>query len=304
MKLGFLSAILPEYSFEQLAKYASGIKMDCLEVACWPAGKASRRYAGVTHIDVLNLTQEKRAEIKDILHKYNLSISAIGYYPNPLDPDPALRSAAADHIRACIRAAAELGVGQINTFAGRDPARSVTENFKTFKKIWPDIVRFAEDSGIRIGIENCPMFFTMDEWPGGKNMASTPKIWEEMFSIIDSDYFGLNYDPSHLVWQQMDYIAPIYDFSEKIFHFHIKDVAFYPDKFDRVGPMAPPLEYHTPKLAGLGDIDWGKTMSALYDINYQGCAVIEVEDRAFENSLEDKLASIELSQRYIKNFIY
>lgn len=303
MKLGFLSAILPEYSFEELAAYAAGIKMDCLEVACWPVGKAKRRYAGVTHIDVAALGDEQIQSIKDTLFKNNLSISAISYYPNPLDPDPAQRELASSHIKKCILAASKLGVKQMNTFAGRDPAAPLSENMTEFKRVWPDIVKFAENQDVRIGIENCPMFFTMDEWPGGKNLASTPAVWEDMFSIIDSRNFGLNYDPSHLVWQQMDYIRPIYDFADKIFHFHIKDVAFYHEKYEKVGPYAPPLAFHSPKLPGLGDINWGKTISALYDIQYDGCAVIEVEDRAFEGSLSEKLNSIELSSKYISHFI-
>ena len=303
MKLGFLSAILPEYSFEELAAYASNLQMDCLEVACWPVGKAERRYAGVTHIDVAALDEKKKDSILKCLAQNNLALSAISYYPNPLDPDPEQRARAASHIKKCIRAARDLNVNQMNTFAGRDPAASFTQNMNQFKKVWPDIIKFAEDCGVRVGIENCPMFFSMDEWPGGKNLASTPAVWEEMFSIIDSNSFGLNYDPSHLVWQQMDYIRPIYDFSEKIFHFHIKDVAFYKDKYDRVGPYAPPLSFHSPKLPGLGDINWGRALSALYDIGYTGYAVIEVEDRAFEGSLNEKCRSIELSSRYISNFI-
>ena len=303
MKLGFVSAILPEYTFEQLIEYAGQIKMDCVEVACWPVGRAKRRYAGVTHIDAASLDQEKSDAIQNCLAKNNVSISAIGYYPNPLIPMPEQRAILIGHIKKCIKAASVLGVNQMNTFIGKNHAASVSENMDEFKKVWPDIIKFAEDAGVKVGIENCPMFFTMDEWPGGKNLASTPAIWEEMFSIIDSKCFGLNYDPSHLVWQQMDYIRPIYDFADKIFHFHIKDVAFYKDKYNRCGPYAPPLEFHAPKLPGLGDINWGKTISALYDIRYDKCAVIEIEDRAFEGNLAKKLKSIELSQRYMKNFI-
>lgn len=304
MKIGFVSAILEEYSFEELIDYAGSIRMDCVEVACWPHGKAERRYAGVTHIDMDTLDASKAGYINEYLRKKNVGISAIAYYPNPLDPDAAARETALNHIKKCIDGARLLGLKNVNTFIGKNPAASIADNMAEFKKVWPDLVRYAEDKDVKIGIENCPMFFTMSEWPGGKNLASTPAIWEEMFSVIDSSHFGLNYDPSHLVWQRMDYIKPIYDFAEKIFHFHIKDVKFYQDKFDRVGPMATPLEYHVPKLAGLGEINWGKTFSALYDIRYDGAAVIEVEDRAFEDSMEDKLASIELSMRYIKNFVY
>ena len=303
MKLGFASAILPEYTFEELIEYAGRIKMNCVEVACWPAGRAERRYAGVTHIDAASLDKAGAEKILASLYRNHVSISAIGYYPNPLVPDQEQRALFAGHIRKCIQAASLLGVNQMNTFIGKNHTAPLSENMSEFKKVWPDIIRFAEDSGVKIGIENCPMFFTMDEWPGGKNLATTPAIWEEMFSLIDSECFGLNYDPSHLVWQRMDYIRPIYDFADKIFHFHIKDVAFYREKYEKCGPYAPPLAFHAPKLPGLGDIDWGRTISALYDIKYDQCAVIEIEDRAFEGSLEQKLKSIELSQRYMQNFI-
>jgi sugar phosphate isomerase/epimerase len=303
MKLGFVSAILPEYSFEQLIDYIASAGLDCVETAAWPVGKAERRYAGVTHLDVNTLDKSKAEEINEYLAKKRVSISGIAYYPNPLDPDLAARATYIEHLKKCIDGANLLGLKIVNTFLGKDPKATISENFEEFKKVWPDIIKHAEDKGVKIGIENCPMYFSMDEWPGGKNLACTPAIWTEMFSIIDSPSFGLNYDPSHLVWQQMDYLKPIYEFAEKIIHFHIKDVRFYKDKYDRVGVLATPLEYHQPKLPGLGEIEWGRVFSALNDIRYAGDAVIEVEDRAFEGSLEDRLYSIELSARFVKNFL-
>jgi sugar phosphate isomerase/epimerase len=302
MKLGFMSAILPEYSFKQVVDFAADNGMKCVEVMCWPKGRAERRYAGVTHIDAGELTPEKAAEINEYIDKKGITISALGYYPNPLDADLKQRAVYIEHIKKCIKAANMLGLGNFNTFIGKDPLRPVSENMQEFERVWPDIVKFAEDNGVKIGIENCPMYFK-DEWPGGKNLAASPKIWRDMFSAIDSAYFGLNYDPSHLVWQRMDYIAPIYEFRDKMFHFHIKDAKLYPDKYNDVGIFAAPLDYHAPKLPGLGDIDWGKTISALTDIRYNGCAVIEVEDRAFEDTLQSRLDSIILSKNYISQYI-
>jgi len=303
MKLGFVSAILPEYSFEKLIDFAADAGAECVEACCWPVGKAERRYAGVTHIDVAKLNAKEIARIKDYLKEKKVSLSGLGYYPNPLDPDPANRRMYVSHIKKVISAAAALDVKVVNTFVGKDPSLSLSDNFKMFRKIWPGIIKHAEDKGVKVGIENCPMYFSKDEWPGGKNLASAPAIWDEMFSIIKSKNFGLNYDPSHMVLQQMDYISPLKDYKDKIFHFHIKDVQFYQDKYDKVGFLAHPLEYHSPKLPGLGDIDWGKMMSAVYDIRYKGDAVIEVEDRAFENSLKDRLYSIKLSLNYMRNFV-
>lgn len=303
MKLGFASAILPEQSFEYVIDLASANGFSCVEVMCWPIGKAQRRYAGVTHIDMNTLTNEKAKQINEYLEQKAIHISAIGYYPNPLDSDLKKREIYINHIKTLIKGAPRLGVDTITTFIGRDPKKSVKENMLEFKKVWPDIIKFAKDNGVRIAIENCPMLFTMDEWPGGKNLATTPKIWNEMFSIIDSDNFGLNYDPSHLLWQQMDYIKPIYDFTEKLFHVHIKDAKIYPDKLNNVGILAAPLDFHSPKIPGLGDIDWGKFVSALTDVKYSGNIVIEVEDKAFEDTLEDRIIAIKQSKKYIEQFI-
>lgn len=302
MKLGFLSAVLPEYTFEQVVDFAGSNDMSCVEIMCWPKGKAERRYAGVTHIDAGELTKEKAKKINAYLQEKNVSISALGYYPNPLDADPEQRSVYIRHIKKCIEAANMLGVKVFNTFLGKDPARPIKENMEEFKKVWPDIVKHAEALDVRIGIENCPMYFK-DEWPGGKNLAASPKIWREMFSAIDSRHFGLNYDPSHLVWQRMDYIKPIYEFREKLFHFHIKDAKLFPDKYDDAGIFAAPLEYHAPKIPGQGDIDWGRTVSALNDVGYKGCAVIEIEDRSFEDTLQDRLHSIVLSKNFMRQYI-
>ena len=303
MKLGFVSAILPDLSFEDVVTFASENGFSCVELACWPVGKAERRYAGVTHIDVSELDDKKAAYIKDYIKQKNIEISGLGYYPNPLDPDKEKREFYIEHIKKVIKAANKLGVEVVNTFIGRDPNKNVEDNFKMFKEVWPPIIKFAEENNVKVCIENCPMLFTKDEWTGGKNLASTPGIWRRMFEEIPSENFGLNYDPSHLLWQQIDYIKPIYEFKDKIFHVHIKDAKVYKNKLAEVGIMATPLEFHQPKLPGLGDIDWGKFISALTDIRYKGYTVIEVEDRAFEDTLEDRKKSIILSNRYMSQFI-
>ena len=303
MKLGFVSAILPELSFEELIDVASDFGFTCVEVCCWPLGKAERRYAGVTHIDVETLDEKRAEEINNYCRIKNVEISALGYYPNPLDPDEEKSRFFINHIRKVIDASALLGINKINTFIGRDKNKNVDENFEAFRKVWPEIIWHAGEKGVKIGIENCPMIFTKDEWPGGNNLATTPAIWRRMFSEISSSHLGLNYDPSHLLWQQMDYVKPIYEFREKLFHIHLKDAKLYRDKLDNVGIMATPLEFHTPKLPGLGDIDWSKFFSALYDIRYDGPVCIEVEDKAFEGSLEKRKHALRLTKRYLEQFL-
>ncbi len=303
MKLGFLTAILPELTFEELVDYAAECGYASLEVCCWPLGKAERRYAGVTHINVDDLDDTRIAQIRNHLKNKGIEISALAYYPNPLDPDEGKSRFYVSHIRKVITAAARLGVNKINTFAGRDKNKSVDDNFEVFNSVWKPIIRFAEENKVKVGIENCPMLFTRDEWPGGNNLAYTPAIWRRMFREIQSDYFGLNYDPSHLLWMQMDYLKPLYEFKDKLFHIHIKDAIVDRNKLNDVGILATPLEFHSPKLPGLGEIDWGRFISALHDIRYTGHVCVEVEDKAFEDSLEDRKYSVVLSKRHLSQFI-
>ncbi len=303
MKLGFVSAILEDLSFEEVIDFASENGFGCVELACWPKGKAERRYGGVTHIDIDTLDDEKLGYIKGYLTRKNVVPSALGYYPNPLDGDKERSDFFVGHILKVIDAAARLGLENMNTFIGRDHTKNLEYNLDRFKEVWPSIVKHAESKKIKIGIENCPMYFTDDEWPSGKNMAISPSVWRQMFEIIPSDHFGLNYDPSHMIWQQMDYIAPIYEFKERIFHVHLKDAKLLPDKLNDVGILATPNEYHAPKLPGLGDVDWGRVFSALTDIGYTKSIVIEAEDRAYEDSLESIKRALRQSRDYVRQFV-
>ena len=303
MKLGFVSAILGDLSFEEVVHLAAADGFSCVEMMCWPIGKAERRYAGVTHIDVSDLSDEKIRYINDTLKAKKMTISALGYYPNPLDPDDEKRDYFIAHIMKLIRAAHLLGINLVTTFIGRDKNKTVEENLARFVDVWTPVVTYAEELNVRIAIENCPMLFTKDEWPGGLNLATTPAIWRRLFELIPNRNIGLNYDPSHFVWQQMDYIKPIYEFKDRIFHVHFKDIKLYRDRLDQVGIMAAPLEYMAPKLPGLGDVNWGKFISALMDIGYTGPACIEVEDKAFEDSLESRKKSLLLSRNHLAQFV-
>ena len=303
MKLGFVSAILPDLSLEKVLRFAAAEGFSCVELMCWPQGIAERRYAGVTHIDVAGFGKSDAAKVGDLLAEAGVSISGLGYYPNPLAPDIREAKAYTDHIKQVIRAAELLGVGQMNTFIGRDWTRSVDDNWARFKRVWKPLVKFAENHGVRIGIENCPMLFTSDEWPGGKNLAHCPAVWRRMFGEIPSRNFGLNYDPSHLVWQQMDYVQPLEEFADRIFHVHAKDARVDTARLNDVGILATPLEYHTPKLPGLGDVDWGRFLSVLGDVGYDGPVCIEVEDRAYEGSRALRKEALRQSARFLWQFL-
>ena len=302
---GLLTAILDGWSFEEAVDTAAEMGFECLEVACWPAGKAERRYAGVSHIDAERVLEddEYAAYVKNYVESKGMHISSLAYYPNTMDPDLEKRAAAITHLEALIKASGKLGVDMVTTFIGRDQFKTVEENIELFKVIWPPIIKLAEECGVKVAIENCPMLFGPDQWPGGQNLMCTPAIFRKLFSIIDSPNFGLNFDPSHYVWQGLDYVQTVHEFKDRLFHIHFKDIKLYPEKLKEVGVLAYPLEYMSPKIPGLGDVDWGAYVSALNDIRYNGDAVIEVEDKAFEGSNEDILNSIRLAKRYLNNFI-
>ena len=304
-KFGLLTAILDGWSLEDAVKTASEMGFECLEVACWPKGGAERRYAGTSHIDAERLIVDEgyRRNVEDLFAKYHMSISSLAYYPNALDPDQEKSAACITHLKAVIAASHLLGVNLVTTFIGRNQNLDLEANIELFKNIWPDIISYAESLDTRVAIENCPMLFGRDQWPGGQNLMCTPVVYRRLFEIIPSKNFGLNFDPSHYVWQQMDYVRTLYEFRERIFHIHFKDIKLYPEKLAECGVLAYPLDYMAPKIPGLGDVNWSRFISAMHDIDFQGCAVIEVEDKSFEGSKEDILHSIRQSAHYLKNYI-
>ena len=303
MKLGFVSAILPDLSLRDVAQFAAATGYTCVELMCWPVSKAERRYAGVTHVDVTDFTSSKAVEVRGIMADAKVEISGLGYYPNALSANRDEADLASAHLRKVIQAAALLGLKTVNTFIGRDWTKSVDDNWPRLLEVWKPLVKFAEGNGIRIGIENCPMLFSRDEWPGGKNIASSPKIWRRLFSDIGSQSLGLNYDPSHMIWQQMDYLRPMREFKDRLFHVHAKDVRMDSERLNEVGILAHPAEYHTPKLPGMGDVDWGQFFSVLTDVGYRGPVCVEVEDRAYEDSLDSRKRSLRQSYNYLRNYI-
>ena len=303
MKLGFMTAAFPDLSFEEVAAWAAGNGFDMLEVACWPLGKAERRYAGVTHIDVNEFSTADAKSIHAVLAKYGLEISSLGYYPNPLHPDPEHRDMVIDHLKKIILAAEKLEVPIVGTFVGRDKNKTMEDNLENFKVVWPPIVKFAAKHNIKIAIENCPMIFSNDEWPGGDNLAISPAVWRKMFEIIPDDNFGLNLDPSHLIWQFIDYVRVVYEFGERIFHVHAKDMRIDYEGLYQNGVMSAGMGWQVPRLPGLGDVDWGKFISALYGVGYDYVVSIEHEDRAFEKTEELVKRGFLISRDVLKPYI-
>ena len=259
-----------------------------------------RRYAGVCHIDVDHLDPET---VKKTVDAYGLQISALAYYPNNLHPDEEHRQAVNNHLRKVIDAAQLLGVDVVGTFIGNDKDKPLPENLRRFRDIWPPLVHYAGERGVKIGIEICPMTFSGDEWPGGQNLASTPAAWDEMFSAIPDANFGLNLDPSHLLWLMIDIERAVYEYAGRIFHVHAKDTEIRRDGLYRHGILSAGRGWQVPRLPGLGEINWPRFLAALYGAGYDGVISIENEDRSFEGSADLVKRGFRLARDALRPYI-
>jgi sugar phosphate isomerase/epimerase len=303
MKLGFFTAALPDSTLEQAAQWGAENDFQAIEIACWPPQKATRRYAGVTHFDVSNLDKKKAKEIRKMLDGYGLTVSSLGYYPNPLHPEVEHRETVIAHLKKVIEGAALLEVPIVGTFIGKDKNKTVPQNLEDYANVWPPIVKFAKDHGIKIAIENCPMIFSYDEWPGGNNLAASPAIWRRMWEIIPDDNFGLNLDPSHLIWQMIDYERAIREFADKLFHVHAKDLHVDRDGLYNNGTLSLGMGWQIPRLPGRGDVDWDKFFAALRDVGYDYVVSIEHEDRDYEGDEDLIKKGFYLSRDVLKSYI-
>jgi len=283
MKLGMLTAPFPETPLNDVASWAGANGFEMLEIPCWPGGEgASRRYSGICHLDVDGLTQDRADEVLGDLAERGVGVSGLGYYPNPLHPDLAHRTAVIDHLKKVISAAAlMMDEPVVNTFIGADQHKTQVENWEEALRVWPEIVDHATDLGVKIAIENCPMIFSYDEWPSGHNVAHTPAMWRTMFEAF-GETVGLNLDPSHLVWQMIDIERVVAEFGERFYHIHAKDLEIDEEGLYQNGIMSLGMGWQVPRIPGLGDVDWGAFMSALYRVGYDGVICVEHEDRQFE----------------------
>ncbi len=291
MQLGFVSAVFGDLNLDEVLDFADAEGFDCVELA------------GVSHLHVDDLSDERVAEVRQKFADRNLSLSALAYYPNPLHPDEWVANAVVEHLKKVISAAPRLGLDQVNTFIGRDWTKSIDENWPRVQQTWGPILQHAEHCGVKLGIENCPMLFRRDQWPGGENLATCPAVWRRLFAEFPSSNLGLNFDPSHLIWQHIDYLEPVKEFADRIFHTHAKDARLDRRALSQLGLQAFPTEYHTPKIPGLGEVDWSAFISELRDIGYDGPICIEVEDDSFAGSLDSRKDALRLSLRYLRQFV-
>ncbi|MBL9061879.1 sugar phosphate isomerase/epimerase [Tabrizicola sp.] len=288
MKLGILTAPFPDTLLEQVADYAVGAGFEALEIACWPqAGGEKRRYAGTAHLPIEEMTPARGSEIMGMLKGRGLTVSGLGYYPNPLHAEASHREAVIGHLKKVISAAGMMGVGVVNTFVGGDRALTVDQNWTRATEIFAPIVAHARDTGVTLAFENCPMIFSHDEWPGGHNIAYAPRIWRRIFETW-GDAVGMNYDPSHLVWQMIDANRFVREFGGRMVHVHAKDLMIDRDGLYDHGILSAGIGWQIPRMPGLGEVDWQDFFATLYRAGYDGPIIIEHEDRNFEGS-DDKI---------------
>lgn len=287
MHLGLFTAAFPDATLEEVADFAAANGFQTLELAAWPQGDgAERRYAGVCHVPTESLDEAGAQAIRDLLAARGLGISSLGFYPNVFDPDPATAQAAREHLPRVFRAASLLGVDVVGTFVGRDPSKSVPEAFADVEAVWPGLIAQARAHGVKVAFENCPMIFSHDEWPGGKNLAYSPAIWRRLFEILPGDDVGLNLDPSHLVWQMIDIEEVVREFAPKILHVHAKDLEVDRHGLYDEGVMSLGMGWQVPRLPGLGEVRWDRFIAALFRHGYDGVVSVEHEDRSFEGDRE------------------
>ena len=303
MKLGLLTAPFDDKPLMEVADWAGANGFSAFEVACWPAsGGEKRRYAGTSHIDVDGLSAAQGADIIGGLAERGIEISGLGYYPNPLHADAAHREEVIGHLKKVITAAGVMGVGVVNTFIGGDRTLNVDENWARAQKIFAPIVKHAQDAGVRLCFENCPMIFSYDEWPGGHNIAYSPRIWRRIFEEW-GEAVGMNFDPSHLVLQFIDMTRFIKEFGPHMAHVHAKDLMIDRDGLYERGILSAGMGWQIPRLCGLGDVDWSDFFSGLYRAGYDGPVIIEHEDRLFEGTEEKVRRGFLLARDVLSPFI-
>jgi sugar phosphate isomerase/epimerase len=308
MDIGFLTACLESHTLESAAEWASGHGFGSLEVACWPRTGRDSHGSPSSMIDVASLTPREADDIKALFTKYGLRISSLAYYENNLDRDPEKRARINEHTRACIRAAAMLGVPAVGTFAGRNIDKTIPDNFDEFEAVFGSLVGFAEQLGIQVIIENCVMRGWQKPMEPG-TISFTPELWAEMFRRVPNKNFGLNFDPSHLYIQMIDILPAIGQFKDRIFHVHAKDAAIdmvklkYYGIYDKILPGGGSSRFWRFTLPGLGQIDFAGMIDELKKIGYDGVLSIEHEDRQYLGSDEKIAEGLELGRSFLAGLV-
>jgi sugar phosphate isomerase/epimerase len=307
MKIGFLTACLPQVNFQDLVKWSAKQGFQALELAAWPS-ETERDYQA-KQIDVANFKKDDTKKINNLLAKHKITISAMAYYENNLHPDMNKREFYITHLYRVIDAAALLQVPLVGTFVGGRPDKSPAENIREIGPIFKKITAYAGDKGIKIMIENCPMVNWLHFGMPG-NYAYSPELWSALFNEVPAENFGLNFDPSHLYWLGIDYIQAAKYYSKKIFHAHAKDTEMLPEGGFRYGILGCQIDpqpwksgWWRYRIPGLGVIDWRKFIATLQESGYDYVLSIEHEDPVWEGTEEKVKQGLRLGLKHLSQFI-
>ncbi len=291
MKLSYLTACFNNLSLEEKVKFAAEQKFDAIELSCWPV--ANDRDYSSTDIDVSKFDSKTKEDILKLTGENNIEIASLAYYDNCLHPDTSIRENNVKHLYNVIETAGKLGVKFVGAFAGRNLDLSFEENFTEFEKIFPNIVKYAADRNVSLLIENCSMpGWHREGW--GATISYSPELWDRMFEIIPDENFGLNFDPSHLIWLGVDYIKALIDYKERVLYFHAKDTKIFEEKRSYYSIFGKQLDRENEwdygwwqhKIPGKGSVDWQKIYQTLREIGYDGYVSIEHEDLNYSENDE------------------
>jgi sugar phosphate isomerase/epimerase len=298
MKLGMLTACLPGWPLERIAAWAARTGYRALEVAVWPA--VGGRDFEAAHLPVASFGPAQVDATLALFDQHDLELSAFAYYENNLHPDPRRRAAIHAHLRHAIDSAAALKVPYVGTFVGRDPDHSVPENMRTAETVFPALVEYAGERGVKLIIENCVMEgWHPDGYPG--NIAYSPELWEWMFALG----LYLNWDPSHLLWLGIDPVATITPYIDRIVHAQAKDIELDPGARNRYGSFGTVHKDGDPwrtgwwryRVPGRGQVAWNDVLDRLYEAGFRGTLSVEHEDPVWGGTEDKILRGLEIAHR-------
>jgi sugar phosphate isomerase/epimerase len=305
MKLGFLSACMPERSLDDVVAFASANDYEAVELAAWPS--LGDRPFTASHLAADRFDAAEADRVGRLLDEHGLTLSALAYYDNNLHPDPAERDGYHQHLRAVIDAAAQLGSPPVGTFIGRDPGRSVADNLREAERVFPPLVDYAGERGVTLMIENCVMEgWTPDGSPG--NLAYSPELWEWMFGLG----LRLNFDPSHLLWLGIDPVAALRPYVDKVAHAHAKDAETFPEQRNRYGFFGRlstreqdpwDMGWWRYRIPGLGEVDFGRYVDALYQGGFDGVLSVEHEDPVWGGSPAKVDQGLQIAHRNLRPLV-
>jgi len=282
MRIGFMT----EYS-EERVKFARKAGFECIEIVAAP-GSA---------LDIRKMAKTEIGKIKDILTKNRVKVSSLTCSLNHLDPDDGRRKKNNGYFIDVLKIAKEFGANIVTTNVWGDRTKPPKENLPLYKEVFSEYAKIAEESKVRIAIENCPLTNSYPFFIG--NIGYSPVMWELLFEAVPSPTIGLQYDPSHLIWLGIDYLRGLYDFKERIYSVHAKDTEIIKDNLYKEGILS--TNWWRYRLPGLGQINWQKFMATLYDIGYKGDIIIEQKDPVFCRDRMDE--GLKLALKYLKLFV-